>query len=86
MDNYIFIYKDLLGSLHTATNPKFIAKHQMCRAIPKDIIASYTDSISDLLYTINYGDELPKNAVDLIHKSELVDLIPQYFLNNFEEM
>ncbi len=34
-DSFFFIYKNSFGNWDTCTNPKFIARHQCCRAIFK---------------------------------------------------
>jgi hypothetical protein len=49
MNDYYFIYKNSQGRWNEATNPRFIASHQYCRAIPKPCIKS----ISEFLWSIN---------------------------------
>ncbi len=39
-DSYYYIYKNAIGEWDMATNPKFIARHTYCRAIPKHKVKS----------------------------------------------
>ncbi len=47
-DKYHYVYKNITGTWHEATNPVFIAEHTMCRAIRKG-----GQPIKDLLYRLN---------------------------------
>lgn len=52
--NYYFLYKNSTGSWNTATNPVFIAFHQHCRAIPKEIVNDIGYPLScDFVYALN---------------------------------
>lgn len=39
-DSYYYIYKNAIGEWDMTNNPKFIAKHTCCRAIPKHKVKS----------------------------------------------
>ena len=53
---YIFIYKNSTGAWNTCINPEFIARHQMCRAIPVEQLNKYFKSIDSLLLLLNRND------------------------------
>ena len=53
---YIFIYKNSTGVWNTCINPEFIARHQMCRAIPVEQLNKYFKSIDSLLLLLNRND------------------------------
>ena len=53
---YIFIYKNSTVVWNTCINPEFIARHQMCRAIPVEQLNKYFKSIDSLLLLLNRND------------------------------
>lgn len=55
MDKYYFLYKDSTGRWNPAINPSFIASHQHCRAIPKEVVHDrlHYELVSDLVYDLN---------------------------------
>lgn len=53
---YIFIYQNSIGKWNTCINPGFIARHQMCRAIPVEKLNKYFKSIDSLLLLLNRND------------------------------
>lgn len=54
--DYIFIYKNSTGAWNTCINQEFIARHQMCRAIPVEQLNKYFKSIDSLLLLLNRND------------------------------
>ena len=40
-DNFFFIYKNSFGNWDICTNPKFVARHQYCRAIHKGKVRDF---------------------------------------------
>ena len=54
--DYIFIYQDAKYKWNTCINPEFIARHQMCRAIPVEQLNKYFKSIDSLLLLLNRND------------------------------
>ena len=54
--DYIFIYKNSTGVWDICINPEFIARHQMCRAIPVEQLNKYFKSIDSLLLLLNRND------------------------------
>ena len=40
-DSYLFIYKGANGDWDICTNPKFVARHQYCRAICKSKVRDF---------------------------------------------
>ena len=40
-DNYWFIYKNSFNEWDICTNPKFVARHQYCRAIYKNKVRDF---------------------------------------------
>lgn len=53
MNDYIYIYKDSLGRLNTATSMPFIASHTACRAVPRGLILKHFETVSDFIYDVN---------------------------------
>ena len=53
---YIFIYQNSIGKWDKCINPQFIARHQMCRAIPVAELNRYFKSIDSLLLLLNRND------------------------------
>lgn len=55
MDKYYFLYLNATHTWFDCTNPVFIASHQHCRAIPKEIVHDKLgySMISDLVYDLN---------------------------------
>ena len=53
---YIFIYKNSTGAWNTCINTEFIARHQMCRAIPVEQLNKCFKSIDSLLLLLNRND------------------------------
>ncbi len=55
MDKYYFLYKNSIGKWYDCINPVFIASHQHCRAIPKEIVNDKLqyDFIIDLMHDLN---------------------------------
>ena len=73
MDDYIFIYKNAQGAFNTATNPRFIAKHPQCRAIPKDALTKSFDTWSDFIFELNsYHTSI--EALTIVNKTDLKEL------------
>lgn len=74
MDKYYFIYKDSTGSWKDCTNPRFIASHIYCRAIPKYVVNKYLgySFIADLVYDMNENLLSDKHTQILIE----FDIIP----------
>lgn len=58
---YIFISKDSLGRWNLCINPEFIARHQMCRAIPVEELNKCFKSIKSLFLVMNNEDILYLN-------------------------
>ena len=54
--DYIFISKDRSGRCDVCINPEFIARHQMCRAIPIKELNKCFKSIDSLLLLLNRND------------------------------
>lgn len=56
MEQYYYLYKDSIGRWSHCSNPVFIASHQHCRAIPKDVVHDVMnyETISYLAHDINY--------------------------------
>ncbi len=44
-NDYYYIYRDSLGRLNEATNPKFITEHTSCRAIPKHLGRNHLEKL-----------------------------------------
>jgi len=75
MEDYYFIYKDSLGALNSATNPRFIAEHKSCIALNKQFLPSLGyKRLSDLLYSLNWS-EVPETFMIEIRKTDLVKLL-----------
>jgi len=54
MDDYYFLYLNSLNKWNRATNPKFIAEHKYCRAIPKEVVTSLGyEFVSDFVNDLN---------------------------------
>ena len=70
---YIFISKDRSGRWNTCINPEFIARHQMCRAIPVEQLNKDFKSIDSLLLLLNRSDieRLNKNR-ELFYKNYIL--------------
>ena len=73
-DKYVFIYKDAMNSLNDAINPRFIASHRACRAIPRKVIEAEYDVVADFLYDINSFEPSTK-ATSLVANTELRELL-----------
>ena len=54
--DYIFIYKNSTGAWDICINPEFMARHQMCRAIPVEQLNKCFKSIDSLLLLLNRND------------------------------
>ena len=54
--DYIFIYKKSTGKWDICINPEFMARHQMCRAIPVEQLNKCFKSIDSLLLLLNRND------------------------------
>ena len=54
--DYIFICKNSTGKWDVCINPEFIARHQMCRAIPIKELNKCFKSIKSLLLLLNRND------------------------------
>jgi len=59
--DYIFIYQDARYKWDICINPEFMARHQMCRAIPVAELNKYFKSIKSLLLVMNNEDILYLN-------------------------
>ena len=59
--DYIFICKNSTGKWDVCINPEFIARHQMCRAIPVAELNKCFKSIKSLLLVMNNEDILYLN-------------------------
>ena len=71
MKDYVFLYK-ARGNWHTATNLVFIAKHQHCRAIPREVIeTSSFESMSDFVYALSNDRDLTRELKDIIKEWEI---------------
>lgn len=72
MTDYYFIYKDSVGTWKDCINPVFIAKHQYCRAIPKEVLELNGYSfIGDFVMVLNDLEESIYDIEDIINKYEL---------------
>ena len=81
-EDYTFIYKDSHGKWNKTTNPKFIAEHTYCRAIPKENIGAGEYTIDeydtgdviirtkDLGWLINTINELKSDGLSNYRISE----------------
>ena len=72
--DYIYIYKNSQNRYNDACNPRFIASHKSCRAIPKEIIDdSSFETIADFLYELN--EFIPNTeAFEIIHTTDLKEI------------
>jgi hypothetical protein len=67
MNDYYFLYKNSLGEWRDAINPVFIAKHQYCRAIPKEVIKKvHCEFVADFISLLNDKDLVKSSELDLI--------------------
>jgi len=73
--DYTFIYKDIPGNLNTATNPRFIAQHRACVAIPNEVLDKLSyDTWADLLYDINYREPLSHDDISVLLGTDLPNI------------
>lgn len=73
LDDYVYIYKDVHGRYNLATNPRFIASHRNCRAVPKNFINNDFSSWSDFMLELN-SDKPSVRAKYIIYNSDLREI------------
>lgn len=71
MSDYFFLYKNSWNSWSETTNPKFIAIHQYCRAIPKEALKDML--ICDFVYELN--------SLDYSNNKLIMKIIQEYDIN-----
>ena len=57
MDEYYYIYKNSFKEWDVCKNPKFIARHTFCRAIPKDLKKFGFEDLRECRIWLNTIDE-----------------------------
>lgn len=73
-NDYLFIYKDANGRFNKATNPRFIASHTKCVAVPKETIEVSYNLWSDFIYDLNVGIRTDK-VMDIAIVSDLKQIL-----------
>lgn len=72
-DSYYYIYKDAIGKWDMTNNPKFIARHTYCRAIPKH-------KVKDLDH-LHYICKKLSSSQDTFTKRYLIEELDIFFIN-----
>lgn len=72
-DNYVFIYKNSINKWNQAMNPKFIARHTYCRAIPIKEVNLLFNELDILIDYLNEKIELKLNNEQLEFIKEYID-------------
>lgn len=71
---YFYIYKDANDSWCKATNLEFVAKHQKCRAIEKNLLLNRFNSVRNF---INKANDLynHSDAQTFIYETDLKEIL-----------